>query len=146
MKTIVLIGCSKQKLDREAPARELYTGRLFRLSLRYAEEVLGSGRIGILSAKYGLVAPNFRLHPYDQVLPRARDLLEVWGRQVGPQVASAFGPFVEGDQIVLLAGEPYGMFRRFTPGLGRFPMQEPLRGKQIGERLRWLGRQLEEAR
>lgn len=142
---IALVGCCKTKLDHRAPARELYTGRLFRLSLEYADKVLGTGHVGILSAKFGLVTPELELDPYEQELPRAAEPLDAWGRQVGPQIADMFGPFDESDTFVLLAGEAYGICRRHVPGL-RTSWREPLRSKQIGERLSWLKKQLEGVR
>jgi hypothetical protein len=143
---IALIGCGKTKLDRRAPARELYTGRLFRLSFEYAVEVLAADRIGILSAKHGLVSPSLELDPYDQELPRASEPLDVWGRRVGPQIAAAFGPFDGDTNLVLLAGEAYGICRRYIPGRRASCWLEPMRGMQIGERLSWLKRQLEGVR
>jgi hypothetical protein len=142
---VALIGCCKTKLDRRAPARELYTGRLFRLSLEYADAVLGTGHVGILSAKHGLVSPSLELDPYEQELPRAYEPLDAWGRWVGPQIASAFGSFDEGTSVVFLAGEAYGICRRHVPGRAGSWL-EPLRGMQIGERLSWLKRQLEGVR
>lgn len=60
---IVLIGCGKAKRDEPAPARELYTGSLFKKRLEYAES---TGRTWwILSAKYGLIHPDQEIKPYD---------------------------------------------------------------------------------
>jgi hypothetical protein len=36
MATVVLISCVKKKLDHAAPAKDLYTSPLFRLSWKYA--------------------------------------------------------------------------------------------------------------
>lgn len=36
-RTIALVACSARKLDRRAKARDLYTGALFRASVRFAE-------------------------------------------------------------------------------------------------------------
>ena len=68
-----VVPCGAAKLDRPAPARELYTGTMFRHTwanaVRCAEldeaAGLGPARVLILSAKYGLVDPEQILEPYD---------------------------------------------------------------------------------
>lgn len=64
---VVLIACSKSKLDYPAPARKLYQGLLFKLSVRYAEEVLELPWV-ILSTKYGVVMPDDVIEPYSHTL------------------------------------------------------------------------------
>lgn len=56
MTPVVLIGCSASKLDRAAPARELYTGRVFKASVAYAEAT--GAKWCVLSALHGVVAHN----------------------------------------------------------------------------------------
>lgn len=145
MTTIALIGCSGSKLDRIAPARELYTGALFRLSVRYAEEVLRCPW-GVLSARHGLVLPEALLAPYDDRLPTKRAELDNWGRETAVEIDAVFGPFDVTSELVLLAGEAYGICRRHVPWTRRGCWREPLRRMQIGERLRWLKNQLEGAK
>lgn len=68
-----VIPCGGAKLDRAAPARDLYTGSMFRHTLTNVERCaagdeaagLGPVRILILSAKYGLVQLDDVLEPYD---------------------------------------------------------------------------------
>lgn len=69
-----VIPCGGRKLDRPAPARELYVGSMFRHTwanvTRCAELDVEAGaapaaRVLILSAKYGLVDPEQVLEPYD---------------------------------------------------------------------------------
>jgi len=38
--TICLVGCGKSKLDRAAPAKDLYTGSLFRAARAFAEQTV----------------------------------------------------------------------------------------------------------
>jgi len=60
---VVLIGCVKGKLDRPAPARDLYISDLFALRRRYAE---ASGHPwGVLSALHGVLDPDRVIAPYD---------------------------------------------------------------------------------
>lgn len=51
---MIVIGCGKAKLDRAAPARELYTGSLFRMARRYA--VASKRPWVILSGAHGIIA------------------------------------------------------------------------------------------
>jgi hypothetical protein len=53
-----LVACSRTKLSRAAPARELYCSPLFRAARAYAERRYGRGRWLIVSARYGLVDPG----------------------------------------------------------------------------------------
>lgn len=64
--TVVLLGCVKTKLDRRAPAKDLYCSRLWVWRRAYAE---ANGRPWlILSAMHGLVEPEAQLDPYDLAL------------------------------------------------------------------------------
>lgn len=63
-----VIPCSATKLDRRAPAAELYTGPLFRSALYAVRAMYGRGQLDgylILSAAHGLVDPHQELEPYD---------------------------------------------------------------------------------
>lgn len=153
MKRVFLIGCGKSKLDRPAPARELYTGALFRKSLAYAEAELGERREGevyILSAHYGLTALGDELQPYDRTLARmSRDERTAWGWDVAG-VMHEVGLLEETGTLVLLAGRAYvdalleGIreVMRET-GITGPSVQAPLDGFGIGERLAWLTMALE---
>lgn len=66
MTTAYVIPCGAGKLDREAPARELYTSDHFRRQLRAAEAACEEGDVVlVLSALYGLVELDEVLEPYD---------------------------------------------------------------------------------
>jgi hypothetical protein len=64
-----VIPCSAGKLGRPAPARDLYTGPMFRHTLAAAQASAAAGtrpaRILILSALHGLVGLDTVLAPYD---------------------------------------------------------------------------------
>ena len=68
--TIVLIGCSKSKLDEPAPARELYTGQLFKKAVAWTERQ--GHQWFVISALHGLVAPNQSISPYNYSLKGRR--------------------------------------------------------------------------
>jgi hypothetical protein len=63
----MVIPCGAGKLDHAAPARDLYTGQMFRhtLAAAQAEADAISGRVLILSARYGLVELDAILEPYN---------------------------------------------------------------------------------
>src|SRR2546430_14040582 len=86
-----LVACSRTKTNRPVPARELYVSPLFRAASAYAERTYGSGRWLILSARYGLVAPDQILSPYDlslrQLTARQR---EAWGDRIAIELTDRF--------------------------------------------------------
>lgn len=159
-RTIALIGCAATKLDRRAPARELYVSALFQLSLQYAEMVLGA-EVFILSAQHGLVRPDQELAPYNLSLADLDPWERAWwAHEVEAQFAEVLGADLvpglhtgeetdeaewflhqPGLRLVLLAGKLY----RFIPP---FPekFEEPLRGMGIGSRKAWLRAQVEAVR
>jgi hypothetical protein len=143
---IGLIGCSSQKLDRSAPARELYCSALFRKALAYADPLCE--RTYALSGALGLVELDTVIEPYDLrlgVLERGP-----WGRRVAAELVARHGHEVE---YLILAGREYaepvatwlarpdkdrGERCRSVP---RDRILTPLDGMQIGQRLRWLNEQ-----
>lgn len=70
---VYVVPCSGAKADAPAPARELYTGAMFRHTFTNAiqcaqlDEQAGFGpsRVLILSAKHGLIDPDTVIEPYD---------------------------------------------------------------------------------
>lgn len=60
---LVVIPCSATKLDRTAPAEDLYIGPYHRMCRRAAESL--GGRLVILSARHGLLTPQTVLDPYN---------------------------------------------------------------------------------
>jgi hypothetical protein len=137
--TVALVGCSATKLDRPAPARDIYSSPLFRKSLAYAEHVLFAQHTFILSAKHGAVRPDAELAPYDLVL-KAFEPWELgdWAMNVGIQLRDALGlnmvePAPRNMRFVLLASDLY------LPDLPLGAIVEkPLAGMQIGQRLSFL--------
>lgn len=98
---IVVIGCGAAKLERRAPAAELYTGQHFRVCRSTAEALAGPGRWFILSARYGLVAPSAELEPYE--LRLGQDGAVGW-----PQVRrQALRLGVLGEPVTALCGAAY---------------------------------------
>jgi hypothetical protein len=144
MKQIALIGCSKQKLDYSAPAKELYQGSLFKAARKYVEAK--GYEWAILSAKYGLVDPNRIIEPYNQRLPiltpKSRPILFAWGSRVN---LDAWMHWYNGVQmcawpvLVLFAGASYRSAFDGTFGYDRgMPFEAPLARFGIGEQMKWL--------
>jgi len=65
---LILVGCGARKLAHAAPAKDLYTGPLFRAARAYAEAHADAWYV--LSAKYGLVHPDRVIEPYNVYLPK----------------------------------------------------------------------------
>lgn len=102
MRTVTLVACAATKLDRPAPARELYRSDLFVKSSAYAQRL---GEWYILSAAHGLVHPDTVLEPYNVTLDdMTRDERMRWGCRVAWDLVR-FN--VQADRCVVLAGRTY---------------------------------------
>jgi cytoplasmic iron level regulating protein YaaA (DUF328/UPF0246 family) len=75
------------------PARDLYQGNLFKLSVAWIERRSHVyPQWAILSAKYGVVMPDDVIEPYNlalQSLPRDEEL--AWGKRVRQELVNKFG-------------------------------------------------------
>jgi hypothetical protein len=145
---IGLLSCSATKLDRAAPASQLYTSPLFRMSLAYLK--VRCAVIYVLSARHGLLETERVIEPYDQRLGGKKER-ERWARTIAIQLGSRHKRETE---IILLAGADYarplvtalhtldGMKRGADGGYRysgwRAPIMQPLAGMTVGRRLQWL--------
>lgn len=82
-----MVPCSRAKLDRPAPAAELYVGSWHRLARRAGQRLVDDGRVDglrILSALHGLVTLDQVVEPYDVTIDRkpAPELVELVGSQL----------------------------------------------------------------
>lgn len=68
---LVVIACGAAKLDRPAPASQLYVGGQFRLALAAAQQLAARADIAILSAKHGLLGLDQWVAPYDLKMGQA---------------------------------------------------------------------------
>ena len=145
-----LVGCASSKLQRPAPARELYTSQLFRKASAYAAATCD--RWYILSAKHGLVHPDTVLEPYDVKLGANRldtPPIHDWAERVRVQLAEELADVADVADVLLvaLAGEQYRTVLR--PWLGaagcRWPFEIPMLGMGIGQQLGWLTHELSTA-
>ena len=136
--TIALVSCVKQKQQRSAQARDLYTSPLFRKMRAYAERF--ADRWFILSAKYGLLDPDTVIEPYEQTLKTTgASARRQWAIRVHGQMAEA-GLLQPGVAFLWLAGRDYQCdLARLLKG---FEQRDPMTGLRFGPRLKWLNQQL----
>jgi hypothetical protein len=122
------IACSKTKLSKEAPARNLYQGPLFKKALKYAEN--NYTYIFILSAKYGIVSLNQIISPYEKTLNKMTiSEKKEWYSLVSSQMKKLklIEPFVFFTGI--LYNKPFNGFK-------------PLSGLSLGKQLQWFNNHL----
>lgn len=101
---VALIGCSSRKAKSAGPARQLYTGQLFKAAMAYAEaEGL---RPLIVSGLHGLIAPTTIVEPYDYSLAdqKKAERERVQGKIAGQLVQALEGKDIE---LVSLLGNVY---------------------------------------
>lgn len=135
---VMLVSCSGQKLRLAAPARELYCGPLFRLSLRWAER---QGATYVVSAQHRLVQLDDVIEPYNLRLAQlSRPARVAWGWAI---LETLRGLHPQLRELVLLAGAEYATWLQ-PPLEWGWQVQEPLRGMGIGQRLTWLQQMLNE--
>lgn len=136
MKRIALISCSKSKQNYPCPARELYApSQLFSLSYQYAKKV--TDEVYVLSARYGLLAEEDVVAPYDLTLtdlPGHRQ--QDWANYVLRQLGERFD--LNRDVFVILAGRNY--YKNLLPHLVHTAL--PLGNLRIGPRLSFLEQEL----
>jgi hypothetical protein len=138
MSRIGIVGCSARKLGFRSKARDLYRGRMFELSLAYAE---ASCRWAfVVSGLHGLVDLDDELDPYDVRLPTSQEARTDWVELVVDQLWTGFSPNVlASSTFVVLAGHDYVEPFVELASVGLVGgVEEPLRGMGIGQRVRWL--------
>ncbi len=140
MAKIVLLSCTKSKLDRRAPAQELYSASpMFKKTLEYGKS-LQPDKMYILSAKHHLVPLNKELAPYDKTLKEMpADEKEKWGEETVKQMKSA-GLNLNKDKFIFLTGSEY--MKPLTKYIPDSNIEKPMEGRRMGERLKWLNTQI----
>src|SRR4051812_35889898 len=129
MTRIAFVACSKTKGNLRAPAAALYVSPLFRKSLLAALRL--AKRTYILSAKYGVLALDDVMDPYDRTL-KNMSVAErgTWGETTGAQLAEVLR---RGDTASLYAGEEYiAPLRETITKLG-CRIDLPLGGLSLGQ-------------
>lgn len=137
MSAAYVIPCSGAKLDRPAPAGELYVGSWHRLA-RQAGDALAAragGRVLILSALHGLLELDQLVEPYDLTIaqlerrPRAGEIDPHPGgsRELGERVARQLLE-LDVDLAVALAPRSYASVLTNAAIHARVPVLRPLEG------------------
>jgi len=130
---IAVIGCSKEKLGRGAPAIDLYTGPLFKMRLELARAA-GAETIYIASALHNIVRSDEWVQPYEWNLQTSsKGFRDSWTKQAaeslrlvlhasdGPVLALVSGPYAgwvpvlrgHGHKVTLVGdGLPIGKLRQ----------------------------------
>lgn len=136
---IGLIGCVKGKRAQPAPARDLYTSRLF-VGRRSAVET-SCDRWYILSAKHGLLHPSTTVEPYDATLNglSASDR-RWWSGEVVEALRTELGTLA-GHHFEIHAGSAY-VNHGLTEGLRRAgaSVSLPVAGRSLGQQLQLYGK------
>jgi hypothetical protein len=134
-RVVYVVGCGKQKRSRRTRAANMYTGNLFRACAEHAQEHGDTWRI--LSGLHGMMQPSRVIEPYDARVPRRRDELQWWTTNAANSLTA--DPTLRGGfKVVCLAGEEYAAPLRAELERRGIEIECPLRGMQVGERLRWL--------
>ena len=142
MARIVLLSCTKAKLDKPSPAQELYSpSPMFQKTKAYGE-TLKPDKTFILSAKHHLVPMEKELEPYDLTLKNMKkDEKEQWGETVISQMNDR-GIKPESDTFIFLAGSEY--IKPLKDHIPEENIVNPMIGKRMGERLSWLNSQIKQ--
>lgn len=131
-----LVACSAVKLDRAAPAAELYASDLFRKASALASR--SCSHWFVLSALHGLVHPDDQVEPYDVTLAHMTPPERLaWGRRVADQLGARG---LRGAHLVAFAGSKY-----VGPlvAAGLVVNEWPVEGLGIGRQLQFCKRELE---
>lgn len=136
MKKIVLVPCASKKRTVKSRSAELYVSPLFKLNLQYARK-LEPDAIFILSAKYGVLALDAEIEPYDVTLNNMRaNERRTWASKVIEQLRAYSD--LQQDLFIVLAGERYRQY--LLPHLASYEI--PLEGLTIGKQLQYLKKQV----
>lgn len=135
---IALVACVSKKDSMPMPAQDLYISDWFRKASTYA--MRAADEWYILSAKYGLVAPEAVIKPYDETLNRMPVAARrAWAKRVLEDLDQVLQP---GDHVVILAGIKYRENLMDPIREMGCSIEIPMEGLGIGKQLRWLKQQL----
>lgn len=127
MARVALLSCTSRKKPYRCEARELYSeSPRFRRAYMYAKLV--ADKVYILSAKYGLVAEDTRIEPYNETI-KEKGVQErrKWVESVIDGLKKVAD--LEQDEYIIIAGEAYNEY--LLPHLKSYWL--PLKGRALGE-------------
>ena len=161
MKRVILIGCSAKKADRSRMAQDLYVSPMFKMRKAYAQSQYPA-RWGILSARFGVLAPGQIKRPYDQTIDQTLRCERLWSYfwawgysgikmlvngTSTPMTKKSGGSWTPKGHTVfeLHTGKRYVQaFERLLSELGygdAFSIETPLEGLFIGQQRAWYAKQ-----
>lgn len=131
---VALVSCVKSKRPNNSPARSLYTSAWFQ-KVRNIVEASGV-RWFVLSSRYGLVAPDAEIAPYDYTL----NTLGVAERRAWANgVLNKLLPELAGEnRVVMFAGQRYREFLVEPLRERGIKVEIPMANLTRGEQLAWL--------
>jgi len=132
---VILIGCVRTKRATACPAAELFASPLFEGRRRHA---VGTGLPWyILSAKFGLLAPEDVIGPYDVYLAdQSPAYRKAWGELVTAQLEQRH-PDLRDRAVEVHAGAAYVEPLRAPLGARGAELTTPLEHLRQGEQLAW---------
>lgn len=135
MTHICLIGDTKSQMTMPALAENLFRSVLFNRAKAYAKQHAHAWYI--LSAHYGLVAPDTLIRPYTTTID---DLPSAERFQIATQIMSGLirHPLTKNDSIIVLAKSTYREVLAPVFKGRNITAEYPLEGKGVVEQLRWL--------
>jgi hypothetical protein len=137
VRRVALISCSDEKLEYAAPAKELYCSQLFQMTRRYVEKKYDLWLI--LSGEHNVLLPDEVVAPYNRRAPSNLFGKLGWGIRTGLKLDRLLP---EPCHIDIFAGADYvDAVIRDLQDAGH-AVNAPMAGLQVGERLNWLKRQL----
>jgi hypothetical protein len=147
-KRYAIISCGKDKLNRDAQARDMYTGPFFSKMKEYAETCTDG--YWILSSKYGLIEPDKAIEPYNKT---PTDITEEEREEVRREAINKLqGTDVNWKkkevELVILGGQDYRDLLKPVaqklPTDVQYPLQQDdLEG--LGDQMAWLKNKIEDA-
>jgi len=147
LKTLVIVSCGAKKIwDKKpdtgpTPAKDAYTGNLFKLSKRYAQQF--ADKWVVLSAKYGFVDPDFLIPGNYDVSFKLKGSGSVSIEELETQVEKM--GLRQFDRVVVLGGKEYA--NRVVSAFGwGVTVENPLGGLGIGKMQRKLRQAIDSGR
>ncbi len=132
--TVYLVSCVSAKLDRRAPAADLYRSPWFRLARAYVEHQRADWYV--LSAKHLVISPDTVIAPYEQTLNKMPVAARrEWAERVLADLARRVRPDAT---VVFLAGARYREFLIDGLRARGNRVEVPMEGLTIGRQLSWL--------
>lgn len=137
---VAIIPCTNQKSNISGPAREVWIGNNFQLTLAHAE--LWYDEVMVMSYKYGLIHPEDKIEPYDINIyyASAGDRLKWWITLRQQIIALAQrtekDSFPQPDLVAIYTGnyEQERIMREFVRA-GMRNVIIPWKGARVGERM-----------